>query len=335
MAFESILPRPRGRRPADRKRGAGVLEEVPAAERGAGGLTDDAALIEEFLRHLSLERRLSSHTVQAYHADLRGLATFLARAGEAVPTATHALLRRWLAHLATRGYARSSIARKAASARAFYGFLVRRGVVRRNPAALLSAPKVPMLLPAVLKAGEADALVEAPAEDDPWALRDRAILELLYASGLRVSELCGLDLEDVDLHGDRVRVLGKGGREREVPVGEAAVGALRSYLSRGRAGIAPPAGEAAALFLNRRGKRVSPRDVRAVVEKYRRAVLMGRRVSPHTLRHSFATHLMEGGADIRAVQELLGHASLTNTQRYTHVSRRRLFGAYRRSHPRA
>lgn len=298
-------------------------------------MADDDVYIEEFLRHLSLERRLSPHTVEAYRSDLRGLVTFLGRAGSSVATATHPLLRRWLAHLRTRGYARSSIARKAASVRSFYRFLARRGVVRRNPASLLSAPKIPALLPSVLKAGEAEALMEAPSEDDPWVLRDRAVLELLYASGLRVSELCGLDLGDVDVVQGRVRVMGKGGREREVPVGEAAAHSLRSYLARGRGSIAPPEEGVPALFFNRRGKRMSPRDARAVVEKYRRAVLLGRRASPHTLRHSFATHLMEGGADIRAVQELLGHASLTNTQRYTHVSRRRLFGAYRESHPRA
>jgi tyrosine recombinase XerC len=298
-------------------------------------LADDAELIEEFLRHLSLERRLSPHTVGAYRTDLRGLAAFLGRGGESLRTAGPALLRRWLAHLGTRGYARSSIARKAASVRSLYRFLARRGLVRRNPATLLSAPKVPSLLPSVLKAGEAEALLEAPSTEDPWALRDRAILELLYASGLRVSELCGLDVPDTDLDRGRVRVLGKGGREREIPVGEVAAESLRSYLKRGRGRIAPKGDRVAALFFNRRGKRMSPRDARAVVEKYRRAVLMGRRVSPHTLRHSFATHLMEGGADIRVVQELLGHASLTNTQRYTHVSRRRLFGAYRESHPRA
>jgi integrase/recombinase XerC len=185
----------------------------------------------------------------------------------------------------------------------------------------------------VLKPAEAISLLEAPTTSDPWALRDRAALELLYASGLRVSELCGLDTGDIDLAARRVRVLGKGGKERTVPVGDAAVDSLRAYMRHGRPRMATAADPA--VFFNRRGKRLTPRDARAVVEKYRRAVLTGRRVSPHTLRHSFATHLMEGGADIRAVQELLGHASLTNTQRYTHVSRRRLFGAYRRSHPRA
>jgi integrase/recombinase XerC len=297
----------------------------------------DLQLIEDFLRHLRFERRLSQHTVSAYRGDLVGLGTFLARAGSDIPSASHGQLRRWLAHLLTRGYARSSIARKTAAVRSLYRFLVRRGIVATSPAALLAAPRVPRLLPAVLKQGESAVLVEAPEGQDPDALRDRAILELLYASGLRVGELCGLDPDEVDLDRQRVRVLGKGQAEREVPFGDAASEALVAYLATGRPVLARPAtgADRTALFLNRRGKRMTPRDVRAVVEKYRGKVLEGRRASPHTLRHSFATHLMEGGADIRAVQELLGHASLATTQRYTHVSRRRLFDAYSRSHPRA
>jgi integrase/recombinase XerC len=296
----------------------------------------DRASIDAFVRHLELERRLSAHTATAYRDDLTGLATFLDRGGGSLATATYQQLRRWLAHLATRGYARSSIARKAASVRSFYRFATRRGLVPNDPAATLSAPKVPSLLPPVLKAPEASTLVEAPGGLDPWGLRDRAVLELLYASGLRVSELCTLDVGDVDLDHGRVRVMGKGGREREVPMGDVATDALREYLDRARAETAPEDGaDNEALFFNRRRKRATSRDIRAVVEKYRREMLVGRRVSPHTLRHSFATHLMEGGADIRAVQELLGHSSPATTQRYTHVSRRRLFGAYRRSHPRA
>ncbi|MGH2663303.1 MAG: tyrosine recombinase XerC [Actinomycetota bacterium] len=294
---------------------------------------EDGSLIERFLRHLELERHLSPNTVAAYRGDLRSLAEFLERGGTDLSTATHGQLRRWLAHLATRGFARSSIARRAASVRSLYRFLVRRGTVERNPASLLSAPKVPGRLPGVLKSTEAASLVAAPA-GDAWSVRDRAILELLYASGIRVSELCGLDLGDVDLERGRLRVLGKGGKEREVPIGDPAADAVQAFLKR-RGETLKPGPATNALFLNHRGRRLTSRDTRAVVEKYRGAVLAGRRVSPHTLRHSFATHLMEGGADIRSVQELLGHASLGTTQRYTHVSRGRLFGAYRRSHPRA
>lgn len=294
--------------------------------------TDD---LDAFLRHLALERRLSPRTVDAYRQDLDALAVFLDRSGKDLRGATYPLLRRWLAHLASRGYARSTIARRAAAVRTFYRFAARRGLVARNPASLLTSPKLGTRLPTVLKAREADSLVEAPVAGDAWAARDRALLELLYGCGLRVSEACGLDARDVDPGGGRVRVLGKGGREREVPLGEAAEDALTAYLRWAREQAPPGASDTAALFRNRRGKRLSPRDARAVVEKYRRLVLSERRVSPHTLRHSFATHLMEGGADIRAVQELLGHASLSSTQRYTHVSRGRLFGAHRRSHPRA
>jgi tyrosine recombinase XerC len=316
-----------------------VLQGGPARpEKGAavsGDASDrDIRIIEAFLRHLALERRLSPNTVAAYRTDLMGLAEFLARGGTDLSSATHPLLRRWLAYLQTRGYARSSIARKAASARSMYRFAARKGLVASNPAFLLAAPKTGSALPAVLKKGEAAALVEAPRGDEPVALRDRAVLELLYATGLRVSELCGLDVDDAWLERGRVRVLGKGSREREVPIGEMAAEALECYLVRGRPRMVPPKG-GAALFFNRRGRRLTPRDVRGLVEQYRRRVLAGRRASPHTLRHSFATHLMEGGADIRAVQELLGHSNLAVTQRYTHVSRGRLFSAYRDSHPRA
>jgi tyrosine recombinase XerC len=291
--------------------------------------------LDAFLRHLALERRLSPRTVDAYRQDLEGLVEFLERSGTDLRGATYPLLRRWLAQLRTREYARTTIARRAAAVRGFYRFASRRGMIERNPASLLIAPKLGTRLPSVLKAGEADDLVEAPLGEDAWAARDRALLELLYGCGLRVSEACGLDAGEVDLERGRIRVLGKGGKEREVPMGEAATDALREYLGGARALSPPDGGDPVALFRNRRGKRLSARDARAVVEKYRRRVLSGRKVSPHTLRHSFATHLMEGGADIRAVQELLGHASMSSTQRYTHVSKGRLFGAHRQSHPRA
>ena len=297
----------------------------------------DAGLIDRFVRHLTLERRLSAHTASGYRADLSGLAVFLARSGTGLHAVTYPLLRRWLAHLATRGYARTSIARKAASVRSFYRFLNARGVLEANPAVLLSAPRLPSRLPAVLRQTEARALVEAPQRDDGYGVRDRAILELLYGTGLRVSELCRLDVQDVDLERRRVRVFGKGGKEREVPIGDPAAEAVEEYVIRARSGQAPDpsATDVPALFFNRRRRRIGPREVRTLVDGYLRAALPGRQGSPHTLRHSFATHLLEGGADIRAVQELLGHASLANTQRYTHVSRGRLFAAYRSSHPRA
>lgn len=300
----------------------------------------DLGAIDAFVDHLLLERRLSTHTAQAYRTDLMSLAAFLERGGRGLPEADYRLLRRWLAHLGTRGYARTSVARKAAAIGSFYGWAARRGMVEGNPAALLSRPARASRLPTVLKVGEAERLATAPPPGDAVGLRDRAVLELLYGSGLRVAEACGLNLGDLDLEGQRVRVMGKGGKERVVPMGDFAATALADYLERGRGAFLPrgeplePGGEEA-LFFNRRRKRMTPRDARAMVNRYVRVALAGRSVSPHTLRHSFATHLLEAGADIRAVQELLGHASLATTQRYTHVSRSRLFEAYRRSHPRA
>jgi site-specific recombinase XerD len=273
--------------------------------------------------------------------DVTSLAVFLGRSGTDLAGASHLLIRRWLAQLHTRGYARSSLARKAASVRAFYRWAERRGLVPRNPAAGLAHRAEATRLPVVLKPGEAASLVSAPGPD-PVGMRDLAVLELLYGSGIRVGELCGLDVDDVDLRGRRLRVLGKGAKERVVPFGDFAARALSRYVKGSRphfledaAGDTRP-GDAAdrALFLNRRHRRLGPRDVRHLLARYAGAI-GPKRISPHTLRHSYATHLLEGGADIRTVQELLGHTSLATTQRYTHVSRGRLFEAYRQSHPRA
>ena len=298
--------------------------------------------MDAFLRHLSLERGLSPHTASAYRADLTSLGVFLERGGATLRAATYPQLRRWLAHLRTRGYAPSTVARRGASVRTFYAWALRRGEVDADPAALLSHPAAAGRLPTVLKVAEAERLALAPDAGDPVGLRDRAALEVLYGSGLRVSELCGLDVEDVEVPARRVHVMGKGSKARVVPLGDFAAEAVAAYLARGRPalrdGADPPDGHATdrgALFLNRRHKRMSPRDVRAMLQRYVPQTLGGRRVSPHTLRHSFATHLLDAGADIRVVQDLLGHSSLATTQRYTHVSRSRLFEAYRRSHPRA
>jgi integrase/recombinase XerC len=299
----------------------------------------DQRLIDAFVDHLSLERRLSPHTVTAYEHDVASLALFLHRAESSLSAARYPQLRRWLAQLATREYARASIARKAASVRTFFAWAARRGAIESNPAALLSRPTPASRLPVVLKKAEASQLAEAPSGDDPLALRDRAIIELLYGSGLRVAELCGLGVWDVDLDGRRVRVMGKGAKERVVPMGDFAAAAIEGYLRSGRPILAPAnpdmvSPDEEALFFNRRRKRMTPRDVRAMMQRYVRRTLGARTVGPHTLRHSFATHLLEGGADIRAVQDLLGHASLATTQRYTHVSRSALFDVHRRSHPR-
>jgi integrase/recombinase XerC len=234
-----------------------------------------------------------------------------------------------------------------ASIRTFYRWAVSHGLVADDPAATLRHPKLSARLPSVLRATDAEALVEAPADvgdadlpsqEEAFLLRDRAVLELLYGSGLRVAELAGLTVSGVNLGRGRIRVHGKGGKDREVPLSDFAVDALARYLRHGRPWIVradSPAEMTDALFVNRRSKPMGTRDVRAMIERYREQVLPDRHVSPHTLRHSFATHLLEGGADIRAVQELLGHSSLATTQRYTHISRSRLFEAYRQSHPRA
>jgi integrase/recombinase XerC len=306
-------------------------DELPAPQ---------TSLIERFLRHLELERRLSANTVGAYRRDVTQLAAFLHRQGGSLEAATYAGLRRFLAQQTTLGYARASIARRVGAIHTFYRWCLAQEVVPSDPAALLGRPKVTNRLPTVLRPREAAELVEAPAgpePDDPLeravALRDRAVLELLYGCGLRVGEVAGLTLDRIDLDRGRILVRGKGDKERELPMSDYVVGAMIDYLRRGRPAMTSDA--IGPVFFNRRGNPFSERDIRAMLDRYAARMLPGRRVTPHTLRHSYATHLLEGGADIRVVQELLGHASVATTQRYTHVSRSRLFAAYERSHPRA
>jgi integrase/recombinase XerC len=304
----------------------------------------DGRLVDRFVSHLRDERRLSANTVAAYRRDVTQLGVFLTRGSSSLTSATYPKLRRFLAQQHTLGYARSSIARRVAAIRTFYRWAKAEGSIQADPALLLGRPKFANRLPSVLRPDEAAALVEAPTTvpipsgrdviEVAVRLRDRAALELLYGSGLRVGELAALTTDQVDVDRRRVRVVGKGDKEREVPISDFAAEALGEYLARGRGAFVPEAGSQL-LFFNRRGKGFSQRDIRSMVERYGGRVLSGRRVTPHTLRHSYATHLLEGGADIRAVQELLGHASVATTQRYTHVSRRRLFEAYEQSHPRA
>lgn len=302
----------------------------------------DARVVDAFVKHLRHERRLSEHTVAAYRRDLTQLATFLGRGGSSLDRASHQQLRRFLAQQHTLGYARASIARRVGAIHTFYRWAVAAGEMTTDPSLLLGRPKVVNRLPTVLRPREAASLVEAPpapdaSDVDPLeravALRDRAVLELLYGSGLRVAEVSGLTVDRVDLGRGRVSVRGKGDKEREVPLSDPSIDAVRAYLSGGRPTMAGE--DRRTMFFNRKGKPFSGRDIRAMVRRYAERLLPGRRITPHTLRHSFATHLLEGGADIRAVQELLGHASVATTQRYTHVSRTRLFDAYERSHPRA
>jgi integrase/recombinase XerC len=298
-----------------------------------------ADITEEFLRAAAAERDLSPHTISAYRSDLKGFAAWAARSKvEAMGDLDRTVLRRYVAFLAERRYSRRSVARKASALRSMLSWAVARGVIPVSPAADLIAPKLGQPLPKVMKAGDAARLCELPPDDEPEGVRDRAILELLYGSGLRVAELCALDLGDVDLRHGVVQVTGKGRKQRRVPITGPATTAVKRYLADARDELrAKNKGDkslAPALFINQRGKRFGPRSVRAMMTRYLTAE-GATAASPHTLRHSFATHLLDGGADLRAVQELLGHESLATTQIYTHVSTERLRAVYEQSHPRA
>jgi integrase/recombinase XerC len=289
--------------------------------------------IAAFLRHLDKERNLSPHTLRAYSSDLEQfeahLRAELGREGRPADV-DHLMIRSFLARLHEGGLRKSSSARKLASLRTFFRFLVREGVLTKNPARPLLSPRLDKRIPGHLEEAEMAAFLEIPG-DDTRVLRNRALLELLYATGIRCAELVGLDLNDLDLDEKLVRVLGKGRKERVVPFGGRAREALLLYLP----ARALMSGRSAAVFLNLRGGRLSDRSVRLIVQARVRLLALERRVSPHTLRHSFATHLLQRGADLRAIQELLGHASLSTTQKYTHVDTRHLLEVYKRTHPRA
>jgi integrase/recombinase XerC len=294
-----------------------------------------AAAAEAFARHLELERGRSRHTVRAYAGDIASLLDHAARMGVTDPAELDlAVLRSWLARLRSTGAARTTMARRGSAARVFTAWAHRRGLLPADPGALLATPKGHRPLPDVLQPDEAGRLVDAIDGDTPADLRDRAALELLYATGIRVGELCGLDVDDVDRGRRVVRVLGKGNKERSVPYGGPADAALGAWLARGRPAWAA-AGSGPALLLGARGGRVDPRTIRTVVHRRLAQVPGAPDLGPHGLRHSAATHLLEGGADLRSVQELLGHATLATTQIYTHVSVERLRTSYDRAHPRA
>ncbi|GGL40851.1 tyrosine recombinase XerC [Phycicoccus endophyticus] len=300
---------------------------------------DPPEVLSAFERHLRSERGRSEHTVRAYTRDV---AAFLEAVGAtdegAVGAVTLADLRGWLGTLARRGVARSTLARTAASLRAFFRWCERTGRVAEDPSLRLAAPKRQRTLPPVLAQRSAAALLQVAAvaadDDDPLHLRDRAALELLYATGIRVAELAGLDVDDVDLGECVLRVVGKGDKERRVPFGAPARDAVTDWLARGRPRVVRPE-SGPALLLGRRGRRVDPRQVREALHRLLAHVEDAPDIGPHGLRHSAATHLLEGGADLRMVQELLGHASLATTQIYTHVSVDRLKRSYAQAHPRA
>ncbi len=289
--------------------------------------------IARFVRHLESERNASPHTVRAYSSDLEGFTNHAAtQLGHAPrPREIDRLaLRSYLAHLHSRGLSKTSISRQLACLRTFFNFLCREGIVARNPARALLAPRTGRRLPPHLDETEVAQLVEIRVER-PADARTKLILELLYATGIRCAELVGLDLSDIDQGARMLRVLGKGRKERIVPYGRDAQRALKAYLPV-RASLRP---KSAALLVNARGKRLSDRSVRSTVSRRVRELASSKKISPHTLRHSFATHLLERGADLRAIQELLGHASLSTTQRYTHVNAKKILEVYSKAHPRA
>lgn len=291
--------------------------------------------VDDFAQHLSQVADRSAHTIRAYVADVVSLLDHATRMGRTAPADLDiTVLRSWLARLRTTGAARASLARRAAAARMFSAWAHRTGLLAADVGASLASPKTPRALPGALRVDQAADLVEAAAGDaSPVGLRDHVVLELLYATGIRVAELCGLDIADVDAARRVVRVLGKGGRQRSVPYGRPAQDALDRWLRHGRPRLAGPA-SGDALLLGARGGRLQPTVVRRLVSGYARAAGLPR-TSPHGLRHAAATHLLEGGADLRAVQEILGHAALSSTQIYTHVTAERLRAAYRQAHPRA
>ncbi len=305
----------------------------------ASGLGMEA---ERYLDHLTVERGLSENTLEAYRRDLRRYVRFLEhRDVRSLREVDERTIRSFVASLSasTHGpeaapYRATSVARTLSAVRSFHRFLLREGVTERDPAAGVAQPRLPRSLPRPLPVDDVRRLLEAPEESSPTGVRDRAILELLYGSGLRISELTGMDVDDLDLEEGSLRVLGKGGKEREVPLGSFAHEAVGAYLTRGRPALATGVSRGA-LFLNARGGRLSRQSCARLLGRYVRVAGIDRRVTLHTLRHSFATHLLEGGADVRVVQELLGHASVATTQIYTLVTARHLREVYEESHPRA
>jgi len=282
--------------------------------------------IEKFIRYLEIEKNYSGHTILNYRLDLEGFKDFLKDAP--IEGVDYLCLRRYLARLKEENLASRSIARKLSALRSFFKFLTREGFLKVNPALSLYSPKIDKHLPQFLTEDEVGRLIEAPTSKDERSLRDKAILETFYSTGIRISELVGLNTQDIDFIGGVIKVMGKGKKERLVPIGEHAITAIRDYLDKRKK-------KSEILFLNKNGNRITDRGVRDVVKKYIRLTSIKQGVSAHTLRHSFATHLLNRGADLRSVQELLGHANLSTTQIYTHLTTERLKSVYDKAHPRA
>ena len=328
-------PAPGGKDGGDAGPGAGL----EAGRAAAGWPAEFSSALRGFSRYLSYERGRSEHTVRAYEGDLGLLLDYAVTSGvRTLAGIDLGVLRGWLGELSANGRARSSLARRAATARSFTGWALREELITTDPALRLRAPRREKTLPGVLRTGQMDSLFEslatAAGEGGPVALRDRAVVELLYATGLRVGELTGLDRDDVNAERRTLTVIGKGNKERTVPFGQPAALAMDDWLHRGRPALAT-ADSGPALFLGKRGRRIDQRQVRSVVARLFEELGDTGATGPHALRHSAATHLLDGGADLRAVQEILGHSSLATTQLYTHVSVDRLKASYQQAHPRA
>ncbi len=316
--------------------------------------------VEEFIKHLSLERNLSGHTLRNYLSDLSQFHDYLlgvfkkdALSSEDLRKVDHITIRAFLSSLYDKGISKSSVARKISAVRTFFNYLCREGSLVNNPGKMVSTPKRGKTLPKFLSVDEADRLMSSPAGSDSMSVRDRAILETFYSAGLRIGEIVAINLEDLNLNDGLIKVKGKGRKERIVPVGRKAIEAIKEYLAasqltntlpfkgRGRSVLSEVEGVGMGLsgetgyplFLNKYSKRITTRSVHRIVEKYKKLSGLWD-ITPHSLRHSFATHLLEGGADLRSVQELLGHTNLSTTQRYTHVSMDKLMEVYDKAHPR-
>jgi len=298
-------------------------------------------VFNRYINYLEVERNASPYTVRNYTTDLlgseriKGFFAFLTERGtQSLNEVDRSLLRDYLAYLVEQGLVKASIARKLSAIRSFYRYLLREEIISTSPVATTTSPKLDRRLPSFLTTDEITRLLEAPDISTPQGQRDRALMELLYASGVRVSELVKLNLEQVDLDTREIRVWGKGAKERMVLMGEPAAEALTAYLNQGRLEL-PGKKRTNAMFLNRYGERLTERSVQNILQEYANMVGIGKRVHPHMLRHTFATHLLDGGADLRVVQELLGHASLSSTQVYTHVSKSQAKRVYLSAHPMA
>lgn len=291
--------------------------------------------LEDFLEYLHFQRNYSKHTIKAYMRDLNKSLSFFNSYGlTGLSEVDYSVIRRYVAHLNTIGYSKASIARHISSLRSFFNYLVQNGCLELNPTLLVTLPKKDKILPKVLNRNEIDKIVSMPDETSVIGLRDLALLEILYATGIRVSELASLDIEDIDILSHEIRVTGKGGKERIVFCAPIAIEALTAYLKFARSRFSS-SNDDGAVFLSRRGKRISVRSIQNIVDCYGIKAKIGRRSSPHMIRHSFATHMLEQGADLRTIQQLLGHSDLSTTQIYTHLERKRLKQIHKKAHPRA